>query len=284
MFKSTKRIKKKLRSFLNNIIRYTELNKKLVIASLQEKERQKGPKCLVHYGYKVYSKNEEDGMIAEIFNRIGTTNKVFVEIGAGDGLENNTLTLLFEGWKGLWIESSSKSCNKMRNGYRKTIESGRLKIVNAFITKDNIDSLIDCDIEEAEIDLLSIDVDGNDYHILNAVKCIKPRALVIETNVKFHPPIMYCMQYNEKHIWDGSDNYGVSLKFLEVKLKEKGYLLVGCNLTGSNAFFVRQDLVEDKFYEPFTAENHYQPGRFEIATHQSGHRPSYDTLDNSLSE
>ena len=80
MFKNIKRVIKKLRSTMQVIIKYTEFNKKLVIASLQEKERQKGPKCLIHYGYKVYSKNEEDGIIAEIFNRIGTSNKVFVEI------------------------------------------------------------------------------------------------------------------------------------------------------------------------------------------------------------
>ncbi len=72
-------------------------------------------KCLIKYGQKIYSQNEEDGIIREIFNRIGTSNKMFVEFGIGDGLENNTLALLLSGWKGLWIDGSSSSVNKIIN-------------------------------------------------------------------------------------------------------------------------------------------------------------------------
>lgn len=279
----------RIKSFANKIsninttlLRYNEYNKKFMLQHLQSQEKYKDPKCLVRYGYKVYSKNEEDGMIAEIFNRIGTTNKIFVEFGAGDGLENNTHALLFSDWTGLWIEGSEKSVQNMKNGYKKTIEAGKLFVENEFITKDNINDIISKHIKEKYIDFLSVDIDGNDYHVLDAIECIEPRAMVLEYNAKFHPPIMYCMQYNEKHLWDGSDSFGASLKFFEVKLREKGYSLVGCNLTGGNAFFVKTDLAKDLFYEPYTAENHYEPVRYELSGHVSGHRSSYKALENKL--
>ena len=67
-------------------------------------------KRLERYGFKVYSQNDEDGIIQEILNRIGETSKTFVEFGVGNGLENNTLTLLLKGWHGLWIEGERRTC------------------------------------------------------------------------------------------------------------------------------------------------------------------------------
>src|SRR3972149_4858892 len=84
-----------------------ELEKNRMLRELQESPRYQDPRRLIPHGYKVYSQNEEDGIIREIFNRIGTTNKVFAELGVGNGLENNTLALLLDNWKGLWIEGST---------------------------------------------------------------------------------------------------------------------------------------------------------------------------------
>lgn len=282
MFKKLKKHLRLLERYFNTMYKSTELNKKLIIQSLQKRDRYQDNKSLVPCGYKLYSKNEEDGYINEIFKRIGTTNKIFIEIGVDDGLENNTLALLFENWKGLWIEGSVDNVNNINKGFPKTVSSGQIKVVHAFVTKENINALISQNINEEEVDLLSIDIDGNDFHVFESITCIRPRVLVIEYNAKFHPPVMYCMRYDQHHIWKGTDNFGISLKSLEVKLKEKGYLLVGCNLTGGNAFFVREQLVEDKFHSPFTAENHYEPARYELAAHKSGHRPSYKTLENRM--
>ena len=70
---------------------------------------------LERYGFKAYSQNDEDGIIQEIFNRIGVTNKTFVEFGAYDGLENNTTYLLMKGWRGLWIDGDPKKMKILRN-------------------------------------------------------------------------------------------------------------------------------------------------------------------------
>lgn len=247
--------------------------------TMQQLPKYRHPLNLIPFGRKIFSQNEEDGLIIEIFNRIGTTNRTFVEFGCGDGMENNTYALLFQDWNGLWIDGSPKNVKKIRAGLPATIASGRLKVVESFITTDNINQLISDNIPDKEIDLLSVDIDGNDYFIWDAITCISPRVLIMEYNAKFAPPISYCMSYNPTHAWAYDDNFGFSLKFIEEKAAEKGYSLVGCNLSGTNAFFVRNDLVEDKFEPPFTAEKHYEPARYYFAKMKPGHPTSFSTLE-----
>ncbi|MDG1264786.1 MAG: FkbM family methyltransferase [Ilumatobacter sp.] len=252
------------------------------IERLRERPRYQDRKCLVPFGHKVYSQNDEDGIIREIFNRIGVTNRTFVEFGVGNGLENNTLALLFDGWNGLWIEGSCRYVKKIREGFSTVVDSGQLAVTQSFITTENINGLISRNIAESEIDLLSIDIDGNDFHIFKSIDCVRPRVVVIEYNAKFVPPVMFCMQYNKSHAWASDDCFSASLKYLEVNFAAFGYSLVGCSVTGVNAFFVRNDLVEDNFLEPFTAEHHFEPARYFLAGIPSGHRPSYRTLETSL--
>jgi hypothetical protein len=250
---------------------------------LRARRRELSPLSLAPFGYKIYSQNDEDGIIREIFRRIGTTTKNFVEIGAGDGLENNTVSLLFEGWKGLWIEASPRHTEKIERSLPETIKCGDLKVIHDRVTKGNVNDLISSVMRKPELDLLSIDIDGNDWHVLDAIRCVKPRVVVIEYNAKFVPPLEFCMDYDEAHQWTGDDCYGASLKFLEVRLAAKGYALAGCNLTGSNAFFVRSDLAGEKFARPFTAENHFEPARHALSGLPSGYAPSYRTLEKSRS-
>jgi hypothetical protein len=103
----------------------------------------------------------------------------------------------------------------------------------------------------------------------------------MEYNAKFIPPTSYCMKYDADHVWRDDDCMGASLKFLEVALEAKGYRLVGCSLSGANAFFVRDDLVEDHFLSPFTAEFHYEPARYYLCCYASGHPAAFRTLDNN---
>ncbi|MGB3615530.1 MAG: FkbM family methyltransferase [Elainellaceae cyanobacterium] len=252
------------------------------IERLRASDRYQDPKHLMPFGGKVYSQSDEDGIIREIFNRIGTINKTFVEFGIGNGLENNTLALLFQDWTGLWIDASTKSVNAIKTNFSKIIERKQLAIVQSFITTDNINTLISNHIQASEIDLLSVDIDGNDYHVLDAITCISPRVVVVEYNAKFTPPILYCMDYDETHTWEKDDCFGASLKFFEVALAQKGYCLVGCNISGVNAFFVRHDLVGDRFAAPFTAEHHYEPPRYYLSGYFAGHPAAYKTLAKSL--
>jgi hypothetical protein len=273
-----------IKNAITAVVDNTHVSKQILIeqefARLRSDPRYDNPKSLTRFGYKVYSQNDEDGIIRTIFQRIGATSNTFVEFGIGDGLENNTLALLFDGWTGLWIDGSAKHIAAIRQSLPQSVTNGDLKVVDAFITRDNINDLISNSIDRPEIDLLSVDIDGNDYHVLKAITCVTPRVIVIEYNAKFRPPTSFCMDYDSSHIWTGGDCFGASLKFLEEHLA--GYALVGCNLTGSNAFFVREDLVGDCFLEPFTAENHYEPARYYLSSAPSGQLASFKAIEKSF--
>lgn len=236
-------------------------------------KRHEDPKFLEKYGYKVYSQNDEDGIINEIFNRIGTKNKTFIEFGVSDGLESNCHSLLLQGWSGLWIEGREVAYQQILRRFAPVINHGNLSVLNEYVTRDSINETINSYVKGEELDILSIDVDGNDYHIWNAVKDVKPRVIIIEYNGKFPPEIDWVMPYNKDHFWDYTDRQGASLKAFEKLGKEKGYQLVGTDISGINAFFVREDLVGDLFAFPATAENLYNPQRFNLK-HKSGHAAS----------
>lgn len=215
------------------------------------------PKRLERHGFKAYSQNEEDGIIHEIFRRIGVENKTFVEFGVGDGFENNTLYLLKQGWKGLWLEASPKSAANIRKCFKNALDEGQLSFKECFINRENINSLL----AGWNPDMLGIDIDGNDYWVWGAIDCMSPRLVVIEYNPKFLPSVKWTMTYDANHEWQGDDYHGASLAAMAELGKKKGYTLVGCSLTGVNAFFVRNDLVEDKFYTSEDCADFYYPSK-----------------------
>lgn len=242
---------------------------------LLTEQRFADEKCLERYGYKVYSQNDEDGIIAEIFRRIGTTDKTFVEFGVQDGLECNSHYLLHRGWHGLWLEGSGDSVKEIVRKFNPVIQTKQLKVQPAFITKDNINELIAINGIVGNIDLLSVDIDGNDYYVWKAIRVVSPRVVIIEYNAKFPPDCEWKQAYNETHIWDGSDWQGASLKAMELLGRKLGYRLVGTNLNGTNAFFVQENLAKDLFLEPATAENLYNPARYYTLRWVSGHPAKY---------
>lgn len=225
------------------------------------RQRMKDPKALESYGFKVYSQNDEDGILQEIFRRIGTTDCRFVEFGVQDGLECNSHYLLFKGWSGLWIEGDQEYVGRIQELFRPVLQNGQLQVRSAFITKDNINSIIAGAGFSGQIDLLSIDIDGNDYYVWEAIDVVLPRVVVIEYNGKFPPDLEWKMAYDADHFWRCCDWHGASLKSLELLGRKKGYRLVGTGLGGVNAFFVRNDLAGSHFMEPATAEALYNPLR-----------------------
>src|SRR5437899_5328325 len=143
------------------------------------------------------------------------------------------------------------------------LRAGKLQSQEAFLTLANINELVERSGLEKELDLLSIDIDGNDYWIWEAIDGIQPRVVVIEYNALFRPPHKVVQEYEAEHRWGGTNYFGASLKALEELGERKGYHLVGCSFSGANAFFVRHDLTEDRFSAPFTAEHHYRPPRYD---------------------
>ncbi len=212
---------------------------------------------------QVNSQNGEDGIIHEIFARIGVTNKASVEIGAGDGIENNTAFLASLGWNTVMIDGRfSKGCHL----HRSHDYAPEIRRVGAFVTKESVNSLFHSLSVPSELDLLSIDVDQNSFHIWEGLFDFRPRVVVIEYNSSIPPGVAWIPAYCPDRIWDGTTNFSASLKSLVELGVAKGMSLVACDYLGINAFFVRNDLVTDKFSAPFTAQHHYEPPRYWLAT------------------
>jgi len=218
---------------------------------------------LLFHGAQYWSQNYEDGMITEILRRIEPVSKTFVEIGVEDGSETNTTALLAQGWRGWWFEGNSKSCDAIRSRLKAMpVLASRLSLKNSFVSPENIQQLFREQGVPNEVDVFSLDIDLNTYHIWAALSEFRPRVIVVEYNAGFPPGQNWIHPYEPDKVWDCTQAFGASLKAYELLGKKYGYSLVGCDLTGINAFFVRNDLVEDKFAAPFTAENHYEPPRY----------------------
>lgn len=229
------------------------------------------PKRLARYEFCVFSQFGEDGAIREIFRRIGETNRCFVEMGVGDGLENNTTYLLAKGWRGTWIEGNLKSIAAIRKTFAEQLGSGTLQLWPGMITAAGVEGVLrSLDIPD-EPDLLSLDVDYNTHWLWEAMLSTRPRVAVIEYNAVWPPEDDWTVRRDDAAHWDGTSHVGSSLGALCRLGSSKGYCLVGCSFAGSNAFFVRQDLLGTLFCEPFTAPNHYEPPRY-FLYHAAGHR------------
>jgi hypothetical protein len=231
-------------------------------AYLREQEKQ--PKRITPYGYQSFSVSNDDGLIHEIFRRIGTIDRYFIEFGVQDGIQSNTTALLFEGWRGARLEAVHNYVVMGNFLFRRFIAGGALRNVHRFITAENINEALAAAMHPGagpEIDLLSIDIDGNDYWVWQAIDVVRPRVVIAEYNSTYHPPVAITQPYDALGVHNGTSFYGASLEALCRLGQRKGYSLVGCSLVGDNAYFVRDDLVDDKFHAPGDAVAHFEPQR-----------------------
>ncbi len=245
-----------------NLDRQTLLLQHRFIQELLAQPRYADPKRLHRFEQQVFSQNGEDGALAEIFRRIGTTDRRFVEVGVGDGLENITVFWLAQGWEGCWLEGDEKSVAQIREHFWQPLAKGSLVLRQAFISAENIGSLFTELKVPPEFDLFSLDIDRNTWFVWRALKDYRPRVVVMEYNASWPAAVDWTVEYRPELVHNCTAYMGASLKAYERLGAELGYALVGCDLGGINAYFVRRDLCGDKFAAPFTAENHYEPPRY----------------------
>lgn len=237
--------------------------------TIRDHPRYGDPLRLFRHEQAICSQNGQDGVIREIFRRIGTADRTFVEVGVGDGMENNTVFLLAQGWKGYWIDGDPRFVETLEA--TRDADEGYLKWLVSMITRENAASLFERLGIPREFELLSLDIDQNTYYIWEALRDYRPRAITIEYNAALPSDLDWKVRYVPDRVWDKSHNFGASLKAMENLGRERGYSLVGCDFTGLDAFFVRDDLVGDRFAAPFTSENHYEPPRY-VYTNRRGHK------------
>ncbi|MFC1961066.1 hypothetical protein ACFLYO_10190 [Chloroflexota bacterium] len=214
---------------------------------------------------QIYSQNGEDGILLYIFSKIGVKNHQFVEFGIESGRECNTANLSLNfGWHGLLIEASAEDAKKAKNYYDSLLKDkkNQVKIVRAMVTPENINQLFAKHNIDPNLDLLSIDIDSNDYWVWDALTIIKPRLVVIEYNASLGPTKSISVKYQpnfDRYRFHKSGYYhGASLSALTHLAKSKGYALVGCDLHGINAFFVQQDLISNDLPELTPEESYFE--------------------------
>jgi hypothetical protein len=220
---------------------------------------------------QISSQTTEDAVLAEIIERIGPGSKTFVEFGLENGRENTTRFLLEQqNWSGVWIEADPDHCNSIRDRFGDYIANGQLKLVEAFITAENINGLVKTALGHTEVDLLSVDIDRNTSHVWAAMN-LKSRIAVVEYNAAVPPSIDWEIEYDPELVWDGSNVFGASLKALERIGRTKNMSLVGCDPRGINSFFVSNEEDLSKFRSPFDAQTHFEPVRFAMVETPRGH-------------
>jgi hypothetical protein len=175
---------------------------------------------------RVYSQTGEEGILAAIFEAIGTTNKYLVDIGAGDGTAlSNTRLFLEQGWRGARFDSN----------YAQDVHQER-------ITAENICDILAKYNVPGEFDFLSLDIDGVDWYVLRALlRNYHPRVFVCEINNSLPtvPPLI--VEYHADHVFENCDYFGASLGAYSMLAEKHGYVLVHC--LPWNAFFVQGEFL-----------------------------------------
>jgi len=194
--------------------------------------------------FKVYSQWGEDGIIDHLVSRMDLPDKSFVEFGVENYTEANTLFLLkHRNWRGLVIDGSPANIDAIRKG--QVLWRYDLMADCSFITKDNINDIIRRNGFAGNLGLLSVDIDGNDYWVWQAIDCVQPRIVVAEYNSLFGPRATISTPYRDDFYRTKADPtnmyYGASIAALTHLARSRGFTLVAGNSAGNNVFFVRDD-------------------------------------------
>ncbi|QMW01590.1 hypothetical protein [Spirosoma foliorum] len=230
--------------------------------------------------FKLFSQFGDDGIIQYLISHVNPHVDTFVEFGVENYEEANTRFLLMNNnWKGLVIDGSSSFIDyiKTRSFYWRY----SLKAVASFITAENINQLLISSGITAQIGLLSIDIDGNDYWVWKAITAVEADIVVIEYNSLFGSERSISIPYNPDFVREQTHYsylyFGASLPALCDLATEKGYAFVGCNQAGNNAYFVKQDKLNG--LPIISVEEGYVYSRFRESRNQDGQMSFLDGVE-----
>ncbi|MDB4902135.1 MAG: hypothetical protein JWQ63_1416 [Mucilaginibacter sp.] len=204
---------------------------------------------LAEIEFQVFSQFGDDGIIQYLINKLDIPNKVFIEFGVENYKESNTRFLLVnDKWSGLVIDGSKENTDFIKRDVLSW--SNDLHVTHSFITVENINGLITDFLQKgypSEIGILSIDIDGNDYHVWKKIDTVNPVIVIGEYNAVFGNQKAWTIPYEADFYRLRNDSYyqywGASLKCLCILAEQKGYHFIGCNSNGNNAYFIRKDKI-----------------------------------------
>lgn len=228
---------------------------------------------LKDYEFRIFSQWGEDGIIQKLIKSVPIVNKTFVEFGVETFFESNCRFLMMkDNWSGFIIDGSSKNVEKIKNSsyYWKY----DLQAIDAFIDRENINDLIKQSGFNEDLGLLSVDLDGVDYWVLEAIKSVRPRILVVEYNAAFGSKraisVPYRSDFNRTKAHSSNLYWGASLGALVHYAKIAGYDFVGTNSAGINAFFVRSDLTPQSKLSAVSIDEGFTESRFRQSLDENG--------------
>jgi len=213
----------------------------LVRATYLQPETLPYPQRLIASGFRLHSQNSEDGILLALFRQIGVVSRRFVELGSGSSGGNAAMFAAEFGWTGLMVEGDPGKAGMAGRRFP------QVQAVSAWITPESVDNLLTEHGFTGEVDLLSVDVDGNDYWVWQAITACSARVVVLEYNSMFGPDRAVTIPYDPT--FSRRDHrfcyFGASLTGLTKLSASKGYRLVAVDPTGVNAFFLRNDLAPE---------------------------------------
>jgi hypothetical protein len=212
---------------------------------LGELHEEKESNELRDYEYKVFSQWGEDGIIQRLIKVVPVESETFIEFGVQDFYESNCRYLLMRNnWSGFVIDGSAENMDRLRRSY--FYWKYDLSAVDAFVTRENVNELLAKSGFGENLGILSIDIDGNDYWVWEAINTFSPAITIVEYNAGFGADRAATVPYKADFFRTAEHYsnlyYGASLPALCLLGKRKGYSFVGCNSAGNNAFFIREDL------------------------------------------
>jgi hypothetical protein len=232
-------------------------------------------------GFKVFSQCDEDGIIQYLINKLPIENETFIELGVENYEESNTRFLMLNNnWQGMVLDGCGADIGAIQRD--PIYWQFDLQAKAAWITRENINALLPQSGFSRDVGLLSIDIDGNDYWIWEAIQSIKPRIVIVEYNglFKLAPvAVPYRDDFHRTSAHYSNLYYGSSLAALDYLAKKKGYILIGSNCWGHNAFFVRSDVAGD--FKSLKPQEAYVSSKFREARDRSG-RLTYTRGDERL--
>jgi hypothetical protein len=236
---------------------------KILIATWQlQKQAVLNHQDLLDSGFRVFSQNDEDGILLRLFTHIGYTNRYVIEIGSncsGSDVgipENLSANLIVNHrWHGAIFEMDQNECSKMRYFFARDSATRHFHwargeentyfsplIINQAVSPENINDLLINAGSEPEPDLMVIDIDGGDYAVMQNLQVVKPRVLVVEFEKRFRDRYSVVQPDRENFGKSWPQSGAASLLAWQKQLDTRGYILVAISSSGFNAFFVRSDV------------------------------------------
>jgi len=218
-------------------------------------------------GFQTYSQFEEDGILLYLFSIVGTSNKRIVEMCVGNGRECMATNLIINhGWEGLLFDGDADQVKSARDFFREHPSTFACPpaVVHAWLDVDNVNALISEYGFSGEVDLLSLDIDGNDYWLLKSITAINPKIIICETQDIIPSHLSFTIPYDPNFSYhklpkEEQDFRGMSLLAANKLCSQKGYRLIGSHRYGFNVIFMRNDTGLEYFPEVSLESVHANP-------------------------